>query len=87
MNLTVEAQLINKIKSFKWFSLALLESTDISDTAQLAIFRRGVTEDLNVTEEFLDLIPLKDCTHGIDISEAVLHVTSKFELHGKTSCQ
>ena len=41
------------------FSLALDESTDTKDTVQLAIFIRGVTADLNVCEEFLQLVPLR----------------------------
>ena len=44
----------DKIKSFIAFSVAIDESTDITDIAQLAIFIRGVDETLTITEEFLD---------------------------------
>jgi len=47
------SQLKNKVKLFVTFSVALDESTDISDVAQLAIFIRGVDETSSVTVEFL----------------------------------
>ena len=40
-------------KLFVTFSVALDESTDYSDVAQLAIFIRGVDETSSVTVEFL----------------------------------
>lgn len=43
-------QLQIKSKTFKFFSLALDESTDVSDTAQLLIFIRGIDTDYNTTE-------------------------------------
>lgn len=64
-------QLKEKAKTFFAFSIAIDESTDVSDTAQLVLFIRGVDLDLNVTEEFLDLIPMKDTTTGEDIFLAV----------------
>ena len=48
------SQMNDKIKSFIAFSVAIDESTDITDIAQLAIFIRGVDETLTITEEFLD---------------------------------
>ena len=48
------SQINDKIKSFIAFSVAIDESTDITDIAQLAIFIRGVDETLTITEEFLD---------------------------------
>jgi hypothetical protein len=44
--------------SKKGFSIALDDSTDASDTAQPAIFIRGVDADLNITEELLALQPI-----------------------------
>lgn len=54
----ISIQLKNKIKSFITFSIALDESTDITDVAQLAIFIRGIDKSLTITEEFLELIPI-----------------------------
>jgi hypothetical protein len=47
------------------------ESTDIEDKPQLAIFVRFVTNDLDVKEELLNLIALKDTTRGSDIKGAL----------------
>jgi hypothetical protein len=46
------------------FSIALDDSTDASDTAQLAIFIQEVDADFNTTEEVLALQPLKGTTTG-----------------------
>ncbi|XP_071052905.1 protein FAM200A-like [Onthophagus taurus] len=64
------SQLHKDIKNCVAFSLALDESTDITDQPQLAIFIRFVFEDGVTREELLDLIALKDTTRGIDIKEA-----------------
>lgn len=64
-------KLRDKIQDFKYFSLAFDESTDISDSAQLVVFVRGVNESFEVTEEMLNLISLKGTTTGKDIFHAV----------------
>jgi len=48
LSANLDSQLKNKVKSFVTFSVALDESTDISDVAQLAIFIRGVDETLSL---------------------------------------
>uniref|UniRef100_A0A8C3ISY3 Uncharacterized protein n=1 Tax=Chrysemys picta bellii TaxID=8478 RepID=A0A8C3ISY3_CHRPI len=65
----VQKQLIQMAKDFEAFSIALDESTDVSDTAQCAVFIRGV--DCNITEELLDLMPLKGTTTGHDIFQGL----------------
>ena len=45
--------------------------TDIDDTAQLLIFVRGISENLEITEELLSLELMKDTTTGEDIFECV----------------
>ena len=47
------------------------ESTDIDDTAQLLIFVRGISENFEITEEFLSMESMKDTTTGEDIFEYV----------------
>jgi len=64
-------QLQQKCKIFEHYSIALDESTDISSTAQLSIFVRGVESDFTVTEELLDVVPMTGTTTGEDIFKAV----------------
>uniref|UniRef100_A0A672FRL1 SPIN-DOC-like zinc-finger domain-containing protein n=1 Tax=Salarias fasciatus TaxID=181472 RepID=A0A672FRL1_SALFA len=53
------------------FSIALDESTDISNTAQLLIFIHTVTENFEIGEELLSLESIKDRSRGVDICDAV----------------
>ena len=64
-------QLFEAGKSFEWYSLALDESTDIEDTAQLLVFIRGFDENFKINEELLSLEHLKDTTSGKDLLESV----------------
>ncbi|XP_042204163.1 general transcription factor II-I repeat domain-containing protein 2-like [Homarus americanus] len=63
----INSQLTDKVKSFTAFSVAFDESTDVSDVAQLAVFIRGVDENMQVTEEFVKLVPMKGTATGDDI--------------------
>ena len=63
----VRRQLEEKSLNFDFFSLACDESTNLSDTAQLLIFLRGVDSDRNIKEELLDLKSLKDQTREADL--------------------
>ncbi|GFS42054.1 hypothetical protein TNIN_241171 [Trichonephila inaurata madagascariensis] len=45
--------------------------SDINDTAQLTIFIRSVDGQMNITEEFLELVSLKGTTTRRDIKDAV----------------
>lgn len=62
------------------YSLALDESTDVKDISQLAIFIRGVTNEMDVHEEFLQLYPLHDTTTGRVISDAVIKCMTDMSL-------
>lgn len=67
MSEDLTSQLKERVKSFTAQSIAIDESTDINDVAQLAIFIRGVDDNFTVTEEFVKLAPLKDTTTSNDI--------------------
>lgn len=54
-----------KFQAFEYYTLALDERTDVSDTAQVAIFLAGVHEDFNITEEMVAFVPLKGTTEAI----------------------
>ncbi|CAB3240762.1 unnamed protein product [Arctia plantaginis] len=62
------------------FLSALDECTDISSTAQLLIFIRGVTQDFEVLEELLGMCSLKGQTRGVDILNVLLDESSKTNL-------
>lgn len=68
----LDSQLKRKVESFLAFTVAIDESTDITDVAQLAIFIRGVDDTLTVTEEFLELVPMTDTTTAEDIFRSVV---------------
>ena len=75
----VEKQLLAAAKDFEAFSIALDESIDVSGTAQCVLFIRGINCSLNVTKEFLDLLPMKGTTTDSDIFQSL---ESCFEKHG-----
>jgi hypothetical protein len=76
----VEETLKTKLLACKFYSLALDESTDLTDTAQLAIFIRGIDDELKVFEERLVLCPLKGTTKGTDILEATKTTVARYHL-------
>ena len=67
----------DKVKNFVSWSFAIDESTYEKDTAQLAIFMKGVYKELNETEELLSLQSMKDTTTGADIFSEVLNAFDK----------
>ena len=54
----------DKAQDFEFFVLALDETTDITNTAQLAIFIRGVTSDFKIQEDLLSLESMHGTTRG-----------------------
>ncbi|GFS50090.1 uncharacterized protein TNIN_467011 [Trichonephila inaurata madagascariensis] len=66
--------------SFVYFSLALDETSDKSDTAQLTIFIRGIDSQMNIGEELLEPVSLKDTTTGRAIKDAVLNCTQSLQI-------
>ena len=75
----IQNSLIERLGACQFYSLAIDESTDVCDTAQLAIFIRGVTKGFEVVEELLDLCSMKGTTTGQDIFDEIKHVMMKFE--------
>ena len=62
----MERSLESKAANFKFYALAMDDSTDATDMAQLAIFIRGIDDEYKVTEEMASLVPLKDTTKSRD---------------------
>lgn len=69
LSTNLKEQLVEKGKDFTAYSLAVDESTDTTDIAQLSIFIRGVDCSLTVTEEFLALRPMHGTSTGQDLYE------------------
>ena len=59
-------------KKQQFFSIAIDESIDTTDTAQLAILVREIKENFHFLEELVELIPMKNTTTGADILKALL---------------
>lgn len=64
-------QIVDRARIFCWCSLALDESTDVSDTSQLLVFIRGVISEFNVTQELASLHSMHNKTTGEDIFNEV----------------
>ena len=79
----LEAALAERKRKFSHYSLAVDESVDISDSAQLVVFVRGVTEDFEVDDELLDMASMESTTTGENIAQEVLKIVQKFRLYPK----
>ena len=55
----IQERLLTASVSFRWFSIALDESTDIQGTAQLLIYLRGIEKNFEITEKLLSMKSLK----------------------------
>lgn len=73
-------QLMHKSEQFDWYSLALDDSTDVTDTAQLLIFIRGVNDEFDITQELLSMESMKDTTTGEDLLMKVKGCIEKYGL-------
>ncbi|KAL4154133.1 hypothetical protein QTP88_001966 [Uroleucon formosanum] len=61
-----------------YFSIALDESTDVSDVSQLLIFVRVISPQFEVYEELLELFSLHGTTKGSDIFNVVKNAIEPF---------
>lgn len=60
-------QMKDVCKDFEWFSIALDESTDVSDSAQVLLFVRGVNSEFKITEELADVHSMEGRVTGDEI--------------------
>ncbi|UYV63240.1 EPM2AIP1 [Cordylochernes scorpioides] len=79
----ISSQLFDKNGHVEWFSLALDESTDVLDTAQVLIYIRGVDKSYEVHEELLDMYSIHGTTTGTDIFKGVEMAINKNNLRWK----
>ncbi|KAM8812643.1 general transcription factor II-I repeat domain-containing protein 2-like [Rhynchonycteris naso] len=70
----------NSVRKLSYFSLALDESNDVRDSAQLLIFICGTNANFKVTEELAVLQSIKGTTTGEDIYEKVSQTVKDLEL-------
>ncbi|PNF30217.1 hypothetical protein B7P43_G02592 [Cryptotermes secundus] len=66
------------IANCSYFSIALDDSIDVSDTNQLLIFVRAIKEDFTIFEELLQVCSLHSTTRGVDIFNAVKSAVEEF---------
>jgi hypothetical protein len=76
----IEGQLKENSKKFCALSLAIDESTDINDIAQLSIFIRGVDEEFSIVEQLLELVSMKGRTTAADIFFELEKVINEYDL-------
>jgi hypothetical protein len=76
----IEITLKERISKFIFYSLAVDESTDVSDTVQLAIFIRGIDSNFNITEELAALFSMKGTTKSCDIVNALNLTLNRFDI-------
>lgn len=74
----IDHQLKDSFDKFEWFSLALDESTDVSDSAQVLLFVRGINADFEVKEELADVLTMESTTTGNDIFRKVIESLNNF---------
>ena len=67
----IESTLKELASKFVYYSLAIDESTDITSTAQLAVFVRGIDQEFNITEEMLGL-QVRGIDREFNITEEML---------------
>ena len=59
-------------EDLQFFSIAIDERTDTTDTAQLAAFVSGVNGNFHVVENFVQLLPMMGTTTEADILKPLL---------------
>ena len=72
--------LLSRCPCFTYYSVAVDESTDTTDTAQLAVFIREIDDNFSITEELASLVPLKGTTQSTVLFAAVQEVLETVKL-------
>lgn len=62
---------------FSYYSLAIDESTDATDTAQLLVFVRGIDDNFDASEELAGMQSMQGRTTGKDICSAIIDCVTK----------
>ncbi len=78
------SELKTKADDFSLFSIALDESTDIKDTAQLLIFVRGINENVEITEERLGMESMMGTNRAVDLYDSVSVCLEKKTCRGES---
>ncbi|KAG8235195.1 hypothetical protein J437_LFUL014159 [Ladona fulva] len=79
MSSNITVQQIEDLKMVSAVSIAVDESCDINDTAQVSLFVRFISHT-GPKEELLGLLPLKGQTRGEDIGNAVIECMDKHHI-------
>jgi hypothetical protein len=79
----IMSQLKDKAREFECFSVALDESTDVSDTSQLLLFVRGVNVNFQITEELASVHSMHGTTTGQEIFAEVEKSVAEYNLEWK----
>ena len=74
----MKLSLKKRVSKCSAFSIALDESTDLSDTAQLVDFIQRIKDNFEVIEGILDMANMESTTAGQNICEVVIKLMKKF---------
>ena len=80
MGQDIEDNLKKRAEKFVNFFVCLDETTDIKNTAQVAIFFRGITSDFQIDENLLSLESMHETSRGEDLLQKLLQALNKFNL-------
>ena len=75
-----------KISPCEFYSMALDESTDTTDIAQLSIFVRGVINNFEVIQELLEMCSMEGTTTGQHIADKFKNILERFKIDPKKHC-
>lgn len=76
-------QLKGACKDFEWFSIAMDELTDVTDSAQVLLFIGGVNSVFNITQELADVHSMENNVTGDEIFAKVNETVSSLGLDFK----